>query len=326
MRPANAGTRGVTNLRSLDLNLMTVFEAVFEAGSITAAADRLALSQSATSHALGRLRDACGDDLFVRLGQGIAPTPVAKRIFPEVKQALDAIRRAVAEAKGFDPATSSRRFELSLPHPVGPAWALDIRSRSAPLAPDVVLRFVTRTLPVDDAERMRAGELDLAVDWVAPEDDRFVCRKLFDDHLLLVARVAHPRVRPGVTLADLRREEFVRVHRRLGRVTEPLRELMETVANLRWRLQVSEYLEVPFLVAQSDMLGFVPRTLADRAVKDMQLQVIELPESAFPIGVNLIWHETRRTDEGHRWLRDLVAETIRGGAVARRPGRRAKAG
>jgi len=309
---------GVTNLRSLDLNLMTVFEAVFEAGSITVAADRLALSQSATSHALGRLRDACGDDLFVRRGQGIAPTPVARRIFPEVKQALDAIRGAIAEAKGFDPATSTRRFELSLPHPVGPAWALDIRHRAMPVAPDVVLRFVTRTLPVDDAERMRAGELDLAVDWVTPEDDRFVCRKLFEDHLLLVARAGHPRARPGVTLDALGREEFVRVHRRPGQVSEPLRELMEAVADLRWRLQVSEYLEVPFLVAQSDMLGFVPRTLVDRAAVDLQLQAIELPESAVPIQVNLIWHETRRTDEGHRWLRDMVAETIRDGVRARR--------
>lgn len=310
--------RGVTNLRSLDLNLMTVFEAVFESGSITAAAERLALSQSATSHALRRLREACGDDLFVRLGQGIAPTPVARRIFPELKHALDAIRRAIAEAKGFDPATSSRSFELSLPHPVGPGWALDIRQRAASEAPDVVLRYVTRTLPVDDAERMRAGELDLAVDWVTPEDDRFVCRKLYEDHMLLVARADHPRARPGVTLDALRREDFVRVHRRVGQVSEPLRELVEAVADLRWRLQVSEYLEVPFLVAQSDMLGFVPQTLADRAAVDLQLQVIELPESTFPIQVHLIWHETRRTDEGHRWLRDMVAETIRDSVRTRR--------
>lgn len=82
---------------------MTVFEAVFEAGSITAAAERLALSASATSHAVARLRDACRDDLFVRLGQGIAPTPVARRIFPGIKEALEALRRSIEEARGFDP-------------------------------------------------------------------------------------------------------------------------------------------------------------------------------------------------------------------------------
>ena len=62
------------NLRSLDLNLLTVFEAIYEIGTVTGAGGRLALSKSATSHALSRLRGACGDDLFVRAGQGLAPT------------------------------------------------------------------------------------------------------------------------------------------------------------------------------------------------------------------------------------------------------------
>ena len=65
------------NLRSLDLNLLTVFEAIYELGTVSGAADRLALSQSATSHALSRLREACRDDLFVRTRQGLSPTVVA---------------------------------------------------------------------------------------------------------------------------------------------------------------------------------------------------------------------------------------------------------
>jgi len=76
------------NLRSLDLNLLTVFEAIYELGTVSAAADRLALSQSATSHALSRLRDACGDELFVRAGQGLIPTPTAQAMYSSIKQAL----------------------------------------------------------------------------------------------------------------------------------------------------------------------------------------------------------------------------------------------
>jgi hypothetical protein len=71
----------VFNLRSLDLNLLTVFEAIYEIGTVSGAADRVALSQSATSHALSRLRDACKDDLFVRAGQGLSPTPVAQEMY-----------------------------------------------------------------------------------------------------------------------------------------------------------------------------------------------------------------------------------------------------
>ena len=85
------------NLRSLDLNLLTVFEAIYELGTVSAAANGLALSQSATSHALSRLRDACDDELFVRAGQGLIPTPTAQAMYSSIKQALEALRASLAE-------------------------------------------------------------------------------------------------------------------------------------------------------------------------------------------------------------------------------------
>ena len=69
------GGSAMINLRSLDLNLLTVFEAIYEIGTVTGAGSRLALSKSATSHALSRLREACGDELFVRAGQGSGADP-----------------------------------------------------------------------------------------------------------------------------------------------------------------------------------------------------------------------------------------------------------
>ena len=93
---------------------MTVFEIIYELGTVSGAADHLALSQSATSHSLSRLREACRDDLFVRTRQGLSPTPVAKEMYPAIKQALDALRATLAEASGFDPGTSQRRFRISI--------------------------------------------------------------------------------------------------------------------------------------------------------------------------------------------------------------------
>src|SRR5215471_18498646 len=118
------------DLRRIDLNLLTVFEAVHEVGTVSGAAERLALSQSAASHALARLRAACTDDLFVRAGQGLSPTPVANELYPVIKQALEALRASLAEASGFDPARSQRRFRVAIPHPLGPFYALDLNSRS----------------------------------------------------------------------------------------------------------------------------------------------------------------------------------------------------
>ena len=107
------------NLRSLDLNLLTVFEAIYEIGTVTGAGSRLSLSKSATSHALSRLREACGDDLFVRAGQGFVPTPTASALYPAIKQALEALRASLTEATGFDPSRSNRRFLPQHPTSLG---------------------------------------------------------------------------------------------------------------------------------------------------------------------------------------------------------------
>lgn len=300
------------NLRSLDLNLLTVFEAVYEAGSVTRAAERLALSVSATSHAMARLRDVCGDELFSRIGQGLQPTPVATRIYPEIRKALDLLRRSIAEAKGFDPATSTREFAISIPHPLGPVWALALHQAAREAAPKVVLRFETRTLPVEQTERMRAGTLDLAVDWMPPPDERFVLRRLFEDRLLLVARGGHPRIGPDASPDAIRAECFVRGYHRSGPQPEALARLAAAADEVAtdWRIEVSEALEVPLLVSRSDLLGFVPASMERRAVEDFGLQVIPCAIAGLPVPIMSIWHETRRSDEGHRWLRDFVAERV----------------
>jgi DNA-binding transcriptional LysR family regulator len=195
----------VFNLRSVDLNLLTVFEAIYEVGTATGAADRLALSQSATSHALTRLREACGDDLFVRTHKELTPTPAAQALYPVVKRSLEDLRRSLAEASGFNPTKSERLFQISIPHPMGPFYALRLRAAVGAVAPGVALSFETTSRPTNLEDRLRDGIVDLAIDWVPVEPDPFVNRKLFDDQLVLVARADHPSIKGCATLDDRKR-------------------------------------------------------------------------------------------------------------------------
>ena len=152
------------NLRSLDLNLLTIFEAIYELGTVSGAADRLALSQSATSHALSRLRPACNDNLFVRVRQGLSPTPVANEMYPAIKQALEALRTTLAEASGFDPAQSQRKFHISIPHPIVPLYALALRAAAAAVAPSIVITFDTVSRPMYLDGNVRDGITDIAIE------------------------------------------------------------------------------------------------------------------------------------------------------------------
>ena len=121
------------NLRSMDLNLLTVFEAIYEKASVRGAAGKLGLSQSATSHALARLRETLDDELFKKAGSGLAPTPVARALFPAVQRSLASLRLGLADARGFHPAISRREFRISNPHPAGPFHALLPQHERCPL-------------------------------------------------------------------------------------------------------------------------------------------------------------------------------------------------
>lgn len=298
------------NLRSLDLNLLTVFEAIYETGSASVAADRLALSQSATSHALSRLREACKDDLFVRVGQGLSPTPVAKEMYPPVKQALEALRATLSEASGFDPATSQRRFRLSIPHPMGPFYALALRAAAATTAPGIMLTFDTVSRPVDLEDNLRDGTVDIAVDWLPITLDPFVNRKLFDDRLVIVMRRDHPSITTGLTIEDLRNAEFVTLHHRreIEYAPEAIRQFIGL--GVHEVVHVSELLEIPAVVASTDLAGIFASSMGPLVEERMGLRVLPIPVELPVVPIYMVWHEARRNDAGHRWLRELVVAEL----------------
>jgi len=121
------------NLRGIDLNLLPVFEAAYEEPTLSRAAERLAMTQSAVSHALTRLRDVFNDELFVRSGRGVVRTPTADTIYARLHGALSTVREFVSETRGFHPKTSTRSFFISVSHPLGPLMAVHLREQLAEL-------------------------------------------------------------------------------------------------------------------------------------------------------------------------------------------------
>ena len=298
------------NLRTLDLNLLTVFEAIYELGTVSGAADRLALSQSAASHALARLRDACQDDLFARARQGLSPTPAAQEMYPAIKQALDALRAALAEAGGFDPGTSQRRFRISIPHPMGPFYSMALRAAVAAAAPNIVLTSDTVSRPLELEENLRDGVVDIAIDWLPVQLDPFINTKLFDDRLVLLARRGHPLVDEDITIEGLLKAEFVSLHHRreIEHAPMAIRELREL--GIRETVYVSELLEIPTLVASTDLVGIFGASMGPIMEQRLGLQVLPLPLRSPSLPIYMIWHETRRRDSAHRWLREFVAQEL----------------
>lgn len=185
---------------NLDLNLLRVFEAVAEEGSVTRAGERLGLSQSAVSHALNRLRSALDDDLFIRTSEGMRLTPWAIDAAPKVSRALGQLQRALAPAE-FDPAHSDRRFRLGLTPYLSTVLAPSLTRRFRQEAPgaELVLRHPTGSV----SEALDMGRLDVALGAFDRLSERFEKTLLFSERLVWVMRRANPAASQPLTLERL---------------------------------------------------------------------------------------------------------------------------
>src|SRR5262249_34705334 len=156
-------------------------------------------------------------------------------------------------------------------------YALALRAATAAISPGVMLAYDTVSIPGDLRDRLRDGSIDLAIDWLPISSDPFVNQRIFDDRLVLLARGDHPSVVSRLTLGDLRRHEFISLHRRgdMEHLPQAIAELYRQ--DLRVVVRVSELLEIPAVVASTDLLGFFPASMGPLMQQRLGLQVLDIP-------------------------------------------------
>jgi DNA-binding transcriptional LysR family regulator len=310
------------NIRSIDLNLLPVFEAAYEEPTLTRAADRLAMTQSAVSHALARLRNVFKDDLFVRQGRRVVPTHVADLLYAKLHGALGAVRESVAESRVFDPNTSTRKFSISIPHPLGPLMAMRLREQLARVAPGLEVTFSTRSKPIELERGMREGRVDAAVDWLVPAGGQFHEVTLFDDAVVAVARSGHPALRQLRSLEALKEVAFVSLKPRVEG-DHPVAGLQDlSRLKLTYALEVSEILEVFMVSNQTDLLGLIPRSMLKVARDIFGLRAVPVEITAKAVPIKLVWPASRESDAGHTFIRKQIVAASRAVVAHGSPGSR----
>ena len=295
------------NIPEIDLNLLTVFDAVLAEGNISRAAERLGLSQPAVSNALARMRKATGDRLFVRLAKGMAPTPYAQRIADPIHHALATIRTSMAESKGFDAATSARSFSVYLTD-LGEVFFLPrLLAHLRRVAPGVRIR--TLPMPTEySQEALKNGEVDLAIGNLPDFHAGFYQQRLFRDHYVCVVRRDHPAIGGRITP-----RQFAAASHAIATPAGTghdiiLRTLMEHGLENRIVLQVQNFLVLPTLIATTDLLAMVPHSVGSQLSRYNDIKLLPMPISIPAFDIKQCWHERFHDDEGNRWLRQQFAE------------------
>lgn len=312
-----------TNDRGLDLNLLTVFEAVSAEGSVTGAARRLGMTQSAVSHRLNRLREVTADALFERTGHGMRPTARARQMAPEVAQTLALARRTLRNGgAAFDPATARRCFTLEMPAGLDSLLGPILAARIA-AAPDIDFQlYPGRAATAADA--LRTGDVDVALDFQPLARRSHHSRLLFEEQFVCVARRGNPRLAGGLDLAVYEEIGHVAVNWGRMRAINPLGStLSEMGLRRRVRLDVANVSTMLRIVAETDLLGMAWMSIARRDAAHYGLEIHPLPFAVPHRSIHMIWHESCDGDPSHVWLREWIESICRtlGAPSAERPPR-----
>lgn len=293
----------------LDLNLMRVFCTVYEQGSVTGAAVELHLTQPTVSHALKNLRRQCNDQLFVREGRGLRPTPFAASIFPQVKAGIAQVTAAVSSGGRFDAATARDRFTLALTDLGEMAFLPPVMMALRQEAPGVELTV----LPLDvehvpeDLLRNRVDAAICAPYIGGPDVVRTVIGT--DDYVVIAAR-DHPRVRDGLTLSRFAAEPRIRLAPSMGH------DLAEVAAERAGApggtaLRLSHFTGLVAVVERTDCLAVLPRFLAETLEETAGIRIFPHPVEVPPLQLAVYARAASHQRPAQQWFAQLLVDTLR---------------
>ena len=300
-----------------DLNLLAVFDALFELRSVTRTAARLNLTQSAVSHALRRLRNALDDPLFVRAPGGLQPTMRASEMAPGIRQGLTQLRGALAPSV-FVPESARRTFTIAAGSYVSALLVPELIARARIDAPGVRLRIV----PVEPGLLIDLDNtaVDLAIGVFDTVPTRLTATPLFHEQLVWIIAAHHPLADAGLDAERLAALPHVTI--RASRPFEPSRALFAdgelesrsvneiAAANSPIDPDVAVYDSVTAaaIVARTDLVALVPRRVAKRAAADGNVRILDATPGRDGIALAMLWHSKFDGDAGLAWLRGLLLD------------------
>ncbi|GAA3148076.1 LysR family transcriptional regulator [Streptomyces echinatus] len=293
----------------LDLNLLAALDALLEEGSVAGAAERLHVTAPAMSRSLGRIRRTTGDQILVRTGRTMTPTPYAIAVREQVHELLRQVQGVLAPSRELDLATLERTFTLrwhdALVALSGPALLAAVRKQ----APGVRVRFIAESST--DTPELRRGEVDLEANANRPTAPDIRADRVAETQHVIVVRRGHPLTRvKAVTVARYAAAEHITVSRR-GRLGNAVDDALARLGLTRRVVATAPTEGAAFeFVRGSDLLVTAPESTTRSAATVLGLTLLPLPFELPSAAVYLSWHQRYDTDPAHVWLRDLARTAL----------------
>jgi DNA-binding transcriptional LysR family regulator len=297
-------------LQDLDLNLLLVFAELVREKSVSKAAQNLGMSQPGMSNALSRLRTLLGDDLLLRTGRGMEPTPYAERLAGPLNEALRLIHGVVNMEMDFDPATSDRSFTIAMTD-IGEidflANLMRGLERTAPQVSISTVRKVASNLK-DDLE---TGTVDLAVGWLPDLNAGIFQRRLTSSQYVCVFHKDHALDKGVVTLEEFSAaDHLVVVAASTGHMMVD-HDLQRMGVRRNIKLRIPHFAAVGHILSETELIATLPGRLVNRSLVPFNLTWAPVPMRLEPIPLNVFWSAKYHRDPANQWLRSMMFDTFR---------------
>lgn len=290
------------DINRLDLNLLKIFDSVYRLRNLSEVAREVHLSQPAVSHALGRLREAIGDRLFIRTPAGLEPTARCERLAEPVRTALATIQDSLLDSIEFQPEECTREFRLLLSDVGEILFIPRLLSHLNTAAPKVKLAIFQA--PRASYEQMLVGrEVDLVVGHLNMTRQTIRHAHVFRDQCVVVTRRREDAAAKDhtLTLEDFRSASHVAIKQ----LDDPVESALEDLDIRRTIvMRMPNYFALPSVIAQSNLLATVPSRVAGHFRSSMSLDVFDVPFACPFFDVRMYWHTRFDSDPAHAWLRE----------------------
>jgi DNA-binding transcriptional LysR family regulator len=293
-------------MAKLDLDWLAVFVEIYKTQSVSRAAQALGMEQATASIVLGKLRRHFDDPLFCRTATGMAATPRAQAIYPDLLEAVALLDRARGAVAAFAPEHAKREFKICMTDISEMVLLPRLITHLQQVAPGVLIE--AEIISPASRARLESGEADLAIGFTPQLEAGFYQQALFTQDFVCLAARDHPRI--GNTLspqAFCKEGHLCVVSAATGHAIVD-KVLAQHGIERRIVLRLPSYLGVARIVAQTQLLVIVPRLFGQALLSQDNIKLLEPPVALPSYAVKQHWHERFNRDAGNIWLRNTLAE------------------
>ena len=286
-----------------------MFDVLHGTRSTTRAAQSLNLTQPSVSNALKRLRFLFDDVLFVKIADGMQPTPRADGIAALIDEGFASLRLALQAGGSFDPATATRTFRLYVSDIGQSVFVPPLVARLHKVAPGT--RIVRTDPPLDTAQQMmKLGQIDLAIGLFKGLHADFLQQKLYCEAYAVLVRNGHPAIGAKLSAKQFFAAGHVIYIPVAGSHTRFESELDALAARhgkaRQVALQLAHSSGLDRIISSGDLIACVPSSLARALDSQGGVRAVPLPFDIAPLDISQFWHERFQRDDGHHWLRATI--------------------